>query len=75
MFAKYNLQAGQRPAQPFPANQTLPQRILVVEDEVQLAKGLRLNFELEGYAVDWAATGAEADASQGEVVRRQPGWK
>jgi len=35
-------------------------RILVVEDEVQLAKGLRLNFELEGYAVDWAATGAEA---------------
>ena len=34
--------------------------ILLGEDEVQLAAGLRLNFELEGYAVEWAATGAEA---------------
>jgi DNA-binding response OmpR family regulator len=38
----------------------MTKRILLVEDEVQLAKGLRLNFELEGYSVDWAATGAEA---------------
>jgi len=35
-------------------------RILLVEDEVQLAKGLRLNFELEGCDVEWAASGAEA---------------
>ena len=38
----------------------MKKRILLVEDEVQLAKGLRLNFELEGHAVEWAATGAEA---------------
>ena len=40
----------------------MKKRILLVEDEAQLAKGLRLNFELEGYAVDWAASGAEARA-------------
>ena len=35
-------------------------RILLVEDEPRLAKGLRLNFEMEGHEVAWAATGAEA---------------
>jgi DNA-binding response OmpR family regulator len=34
--------------------------ILLVEDETNLAKGLRLNFELEGHDVEWAATGADA---------------
>jgi DNA-binding response OmpR family regulator len=34
--------------------------ILVVEDEVNLAKGLRLNFELEGHRVAWVVSGAEA---------------
>lgn len=34
--------------------------ILLVEDETNLAKGLQLNFELEGHEVAWAATGAEA---------------
>lgn len=43
----------------------MTKRILLVEDEVQLAKGLRLNFELEGYSVDWAATGAEARLALG----------
>jgi DNA-binding response OmpR family regulator len=38
----------------------MKKRILLVEDEPQLAKGLRLNFELEGHEVEWAATGAEA---------------
>ena len=38
-------------------------RILLVEDEPHLAKGLRLNFELEGHEVEWAATGAEARRS------------
>jgi DNA-binding response OmpR family regulator len=38
----------------------MKKRILLVEDEPPLAKGLRLNFELEGHAVEWAATGAEA---------------
>jgi DNA-binding response OmpR family regulator len=38
----------------------MKKRILLVEDEPQLAKGLRLNFELEGHEVAWAATGAEA---------------
>ena len=35
-------------------------RILVVEDEVHLAVGIKLNLELEGYAVDVAATVREA---------------
>jgi DNA-binding response OmpR family regulator len=35
-------------------------RLLVVEDELHLAAGLRLNLELEGYAVDHAASGREA---------------
>ena len=35
-------------------------RILLVEDEVNLGKGLRLNLEIEGYQVDWATTGADA---------------
>ena len=35
-------------------------RILVVEDEQHLAAGLKLNFELEGYAVDMAASARKA---------------
>lgn len=35
-------------------------RILLVEDEEHLAAGLKLNFELEGYGVDAAATTREA---------------
>ncbi|MBI3073210.1 MAG: response regulator transcription factor [Deltaproteobacteria bacterium] len=35
-------------------------RILVVEDERHLSSGLKLNFELEGYAVDVAETAREA---------------
>jgi DNA-binding response OmpR family regulator len=38
----------------------MKKRILLVEDEPHLAKGLRLNFELEGHEVEWAATGVEA---------------
>ena len=37
-----------------------PARLLVVEDEAHLAAGLKLNFELEGYAVDVAATARDA---------------
>ncbi|MCA9601102.1 MAG: response regulator transcription factor [Myxococcales bacterium] len=36
------------------------QRILVVEDEEHLARGLKLNLELDGYEVDIAGTGREA---------------
>ncbi|TPV95053.1 MAG: response regulator transcription factor [Myxococcales bacterium FL481] len=35
-------------------------RVLVVEDEENLARGLKLNFELEGYEVDVAASGRSA---------------
>jgi DNA-binding response OmpR family regulator len=35
-------------------------RLLVVEDEENLAAGLKLNFELEGYRVDLAGTAREA---------------
>jgi two-component system OmpR family response regulator len=35
-------------------------RLLIVEDEEHLAAGLKLNFEIEGYSVDTAATGREA---------------
>jgi DNA-binding response OmpR family regulator len=35
-------------------------RILIVEDEGNLAKGMRFNFEIEGYDVETVADGAEA---------------
>lgn len=35
-------------------------RVLVVEDEAHLAKGLRFNLEAEGYRVDVAADGEAA---------------
>ena len=35
-------------------------RLLVVEDEDHLAAGLKLNFELEGYAIDLASTARRA---------------
>jgi DNA-binding response OmpR family regulator len=38
----------------------MKKRILLVEDEPNLAAGLTLNLELEGYEVDWAATGSDA---------------
>jgi len=36
-----------------------PARVLLIEDNANLAFGLRNNLEIEGYAVDHAATGAE----------------
>ena len=39
---------------------TATPRLLVVEDEQHLAAGLKLNFELEGYTVDLAATARRA---------------
>lgn len=41
----------------------MKRKILLVEDEVNLAKGLKLNLEIEGYDVLWAATGADARAA------------
>lgn len=41
-------------------------RILVVEDQRDLALGLRANLEVEGYAVDVASTGEEALRIAGE---------
>jgi DNA-binding response OmpR family regulator len=35
-------------------------RILLVEDELNLGRGLKLNLEMEGYTVPWATTGVEA---------------
>ncbi len=47
-------------------------RLLVVEDNVDLAFGLRNNLEIEGYAVDVAATGdaglAMARAQEPDLV-------
>lgn len=37
-----------------------PRRLLVVEDEAHLAAALKLNFELEGYAVEVARSAREA---------------
>ena len=42
------------------ADTSSSRRLLVVEDERHLANGLKLNLELEGYAVDVAATAREA---------------
>ena len=46
----------------------MKQRILLVEDEVNLAKGLKLNFEIEGFEVAWVASGGAARASWSAVV-------
>ena len=35
-------------------------RLLIVEDEAHLAKGIKFNLELEGYEVDVVGDGAEA---------------
>ncbi len=45
-------------------------RLLVVEDEQHLAAGLKLNFELEGYAVDMASSARKA----GECLLQPPGY-
>lgn len=42
-------------------------RILVVEDQRDLALGLRANLEVEGYSVDVASTGEEALRIAGEL--------
>jgi len=34
-------------------------KILIIEDDESLAKGLRLNLRAEGYQVDWASDGLE----------------
>lgn len=45
-------------------------RLLVVEDEEHLAAALKLNLELEGYAVDVAVSGREA----GKLLLGDPGY-
>ncbi len=47
-----------------------PLRLLVVEDESHLAAGLKLNFELEGYAVDMAVSARKA----GECLLQLPAY-
>jgi two-component system alkaline phosphatase synthesis response regulator PhoP len=37
----------------------MKEKILIIEDEEDLVKGLRLNLAYEGYEVDWAADGVE----------------
>jgi DNA-binding response OmpR family regulator len=41
-------------------------RILIVDDEPGVAKGLRLSLEQEGYAVSWAPDGKEGLAKVAE---------
>jgi DNA-binding response OmpR family regulator len=40
-------------------NEKTKERILIVEDEADLVKGLKLNLADEGYDVDWAPDGRE----------------
>ena len=37
----------------------MDKKILIIEDEEDLAKGLILNLKDEGYRVDWACEGSE----------------
>ena len=37
----------------------MSEKILIIEDDERLAKGLRLNLQAEGYEVDWAADGLD----------------
>jgi DNA-binding response OmpR family regulator len=45
-------------------------RILIVEDEANLAKGMKFNFEIEGYEVDVVGDGASALSRLG----KDAGW-
>ncbi len=50
-----------------------PARVLLIEDNANLAFGLRNNLEIEGYVVDHAATGGEGLArGDGRRPRRDP---
>ena len=40
-------------------NEKTKEKILIIEDEADLVKGLKLNLADEGYEVDWAADGRE----------------
>ena len=40
------------------------QRILIVEDDRHISEGLKLNLELQGYAVDIAADGVILEDSR-----------
>ena len=46
-------------------------RVLVVEDEANLAKGIQFNLELEGYEVDVIGDGTEALARLHPPRRRR----
>ena len=37
----------------------MTEKVLIIEDDKSLAKGLRLNLQAEGYQVDWASDGVE----------------
>ena len=37
----------------------MEEKILIIEDEEDLVKGLKLNLADEGYEVDWASNGEE----------------
>jgi two-component system alkaline phosphatase synthesis response regulator PhoP len=47
----------------------MTQRILIIEDEADLARGLALNLRAEGYQVDTASTG---DAGLDRALRERP---
>src|SRR4030042_1247663 len=40
-------------------NEKTREKILIIEDEADLVKGLKLNLADEGYEVDWASDGRE----------------
>ena len=40
-------------------NEKRKERILIIEDEADLVKGLKFNLLDEGYEVDWAVEGGE----------------
>src|SRR6185437_13279103 len=46
-----------------PGSRTAPARVLVIEDNRNLATGLRNNLEIEGYVVELAADGASGLAA------------
>jgi two-component system alkaline phosphatase synthesis response regulator PhoP len=46
----------------------MKEKILIIEDEEDLVKGLKLNLQGEGYEVDWAADGREGLLKAQEVA-------
>jgi two-component system CheB/CheR fusion protein len=57
---------GELPAPPLPRAKSVPRRILIVEDDADLAQGLAILLQLDGHSVEVETEGAPALARSAE---------